>query len=63
MVSHLMVPCTGDKFLRFREELYVLVPDGHSQVEPVIPYLVEWIDGGQGCGVLSVPLPSALHHP
>lgn len=60
--SHLVIPCTGDELLRLREELYVLVPDGNSQVKPVIPYLVRWVDRGQGCGELHVPLPSALHH-
>lgn len=55
MAPHLVVPCTGDELPRLREELYVLVPDGNSQVKPVIPYLGERVDGGQGCGELVCP--------
>lgn len=40
MGPHLVVPCAGDKLLRLRKKLYVLIPDGNSQVKPVVPYLV-----------------------
>lgn len=56
VVPHLMVPCAGDKLLRFRKELYILIPDGNPQVEPVVPYLVGWIDGGQVAGGLIGPV-------
>lgn len=52
MVPHLVVPCAGDKLLRPREELYVLIPDGNPQVKPVIPYLVGVDRWGTGCGRL-----------
>lgn len=49
LVPHLVVPSAGDKFLRLREEVDVLVPNGDPQVQPVVANLAE-VDRGTGFG-------------
>lgn len=62
LVPHLVIPGTGDKFLRFREEVDVLVPNGDPKVQPVVANLAE-VDRYR-VGRVRGPFPSTiLFHP